>query len=67
MKSRKKYEPNSVSPIQSDVSSASPSISEQNRHIGVINNALNELLDGDMTPEEYLSIVSSENEKLSKS
>lgn len=42
-------------------------MSERNRHIGTINNALNKLLDGEMTPEEYVDIVSSENEKLSNS
>lgn len=39
-------------------------MNERNRHIGAINNALDKLLDGEMTPEEYIDIVSSENEKL---
>lgn len=66
MKSRNKYVRSVDTPNQGEVPSASPSVSEQNRHIGVINNALNKLLDGEMTPEEYLNIVSTENEKLSK-
>lgn len=40
-------------------------MSEQNRHIETINTALDRLLDGEISPEEYLAVVSAENEKLS--
>lgn len=75
MKSRKQFInavvgdahlPSQVKPEEAETSEEfTKRIHEQNRHIGAINNALNKLLDGEMTPEEYLSIVSSENEKLS--
>lgn len=43
------------------------SMSEKNLHIETINNALDKLLDGILTPEEYIAVVDSENEKLSHS
>lgn len=39
-------------------------IHEQNRHSGAINGALDNLLDGRTTPEEYIAFVNSENTKI---
>lgn len=69
MKSRQRFDNKLINPIAGDVhfSSAeliSQSMSERNRHIETINTALDKLLDGIITPEEYISIVNSENEKL---
>jgi hypothetical protein len=42
-------------------------MSERNLHITTINGAMDKLLDGKMSPEEYVDIVSEENNKLARS